>query len=85
VVFYTDEALQDLHSIRSRDGSAIMLSLFQWCERLREPTTRSEAERLSASPELFRLRVGDHHITYILEESLEGDSVHIEHVRRRRT
>ena len=85
MVIYTDDALQDLDVIRANEGRDVMLSLFQWCDRLKEPSTRSEAERLSASRELFRLRVGDHHITYVLEEALEGDSVVIERVRRRRT
>ena len=84
MLLYSDESLVDLAAIKRSHGSSAMLMLLQSCEELAEPSARIEAVRLGGDTEIFRLRVGDFHILFELQESRTADRIRILRVRPRR-
>jgi mRNA-degrading endonuclease RelE of RelBE toxin-antitoxin system len=85
VVVFANLSIGDLQRIGASEGRDTMVKLFEWCENLAQPSTRLESERMGKvdGEDIFRLRVGDYHIVYRLEEGGSQDLVRIERVRRR--
>jgi hypothetical protein len=83
MIEYSEEALAGLSAVRKRDGLEQMLTIFEWCEKLDEPSTRLTAEYLGGPDELFRMRVGDYYIVFQLYESDNHEAVRITRVRVR--
>ena len=83
MIQFENRAIDDLESIRQEDGHEVMLMLFEWCHRLDDASTRIMAERLGRKPPIFRLRVEDFHINFLLVSDNGVDAVRITRVRRR--